>query len=273
MPTDPAKLFEHLRDTAPQLTLPDGRKAWVVEGDLVLDEGQLDEHASRVATAIDRWNEALAGGARADEAARRLVAEQTGGRILRWHPDVVLRYRVARATFPDAALHTRVAAATNQAAADWMAVCGARFEHLAQHDEALALPDECVFEVVYQDSIPGGLIAEAFFPRQPRAERVLRVSALWELTTAYDRVGMLRHELGHVLGFRHEFVSPLVPGGKPVQEPGAPVTAVGAVFDARSCMHYPTAELGDPEFRITPLDAEGARMIYGSPSTLFEYCR
>lgn len=273
MPTDPFELFRKLRERSPRTTLPDGREAWIVEGDLVLDEGQLDEYAAELALRVDAFEAAKAQGTPEDEGPRRLVAEQQGGRILRWHPEVVLSYRVARASFPDAGLHGRVAAAVWEAAQGWMAVCDVRFAWLSEHDEAVARPDTCLFEVAYQEQIPGDLIARAFFPREPRPGRVLLVSALWEQPLGYDKVGMFRHELGHVLGFRHEFVHPAMPGGPLFEEGAGLPIAVGPGFDSKSCMHYPMQGFGDPDFVITPVDAQAAREIYGTPRDRFEYCR
>ncbi|MEZ4252508.1 MAG: M57 family metalloprotease [Polyangiales bacterium] len=50
--------------------------------------------------------------------------------------------------------------------------------------------------------------AAAFFPNQARADRELQVtkSAFTETEGGRTLEGILRHELGHVLGFRHEHI-------------------------------------------------------------------
>jgi hypothetical protein len=78
--------------------------------------------------------------------------------------------------------------------------------------------------------------------------------------------GILRHELGHTLGFRHEHIRP---------ESGAS-TIEGCVedsnwralttYDRASVMHYPQCNGIDSwDLLITAKDAAGAESLYGAP--------
>ena len=65
---------------------------------------------------------------------------------------------------------------------------------------------ELVFTVRHVDA-GGQFIAAAFFPTYPPLRRrVLIDPSYFADDLSFDRVGVLRHELGHVLGFRHEHI-------------------------------------------------------------------
>jgi hypothetical protein len=83
-------------------------------------------------------------------------------------------------------------------------------------------------------------------------------------------IGVLRHELGHILGLRHEHIRP-VPGVNEDEQLCNGSACLGAdyltEYDADSVMHYPEFN-GNPQsaFDITPLDGVGMRKLYGMPA-------
>ncbi|WP_458576345.1 zinc metalloprotease [Aliamphritea spongicola] len=74
-------------------------------------------------------------------------------------------------------------------------------------------------------------------------------------------VGILRHELGHVLGFRHEHTR--AESGTCFEDSEwTPLTS----YDPFSVMHYPQCNgQGDWSLSITKQDAKGASCLYGPP--------
>lgn len=87
--------------------------------------------------------------------------------------------------------------------------------------------------------------------------------------------GVARHELGHILGFRHEH--PWKPGGSTCLEPqssgGAPDLSGRQLtaYDQTSVMHYPQCGgIDGSNYNISALDGEGARQIYGTPVAWYQ---
>ncbi len=102
-------------------------------------------------------------------------------------------------------------------------------------------------------------LARAFFPNSARSSRNILIStsafgsiAPWTLT------GILRHELGHTLGFRHEHTR-LSSTGCYEDAQWRALTS----YDSSSVMHYPQCngtQTGD--LVLTSLDKSGARALY-----------
>jgi serine protease len=149
------------------------------------------------------------------------------------------------------------------AAGAWEAVSDVKFVYVPQQDASCnAANNNVVFDVRPVD-VGGDYLARAFFPNEPRARRnvLIDLSAL-SLTPgqALTLSGVLRHELGHSLGFRHEHTRP---------ESGAcfedsnwkPITS----YDRFSVMHYPQCNGGaDWKLLLTDRDKNGSACVYGA---------
>ena len=115
----------------------------------------------------------------------------------------------------------------------------------------------------------GRFIAAAFFPNDPVSRRLLVIDPSF-FTTSFDKVGVLRHELGHVLGFRHEHIR----SGAPAVCPGEDTTDTIDLskYDPSSVMHYFCGSVGDQKLRISDLDREASQRLYGPPLDQVLYC-
>jgi len=94
-----------------------------------------------------------------------------------------------------------VAAAMAQAGAEWSSATGGavRFVHLSQYDASCSTATPTVFDVN-----PGDFAyAVAFFPDFPRDQRSVLIHPA-TFNGDFPPEGILRHELGHTLGLRHE---------------------------------------------------------------------
>jgi hypothetical protein len=114
----------------------------------------------------------------------------------------------------------------------------------------------------------GDYLARAFFPDEPRAARnVLIDESSFQLDPPPEKlqlVGILRHELGHTLGFRHEHTRP--ESGTCFEDSNwRPLTS----YDAFSVMHYPQCNgQGDWSLILTDRDQHASACLYG-PATGF----
>lgn len=154
----------------------------------------------------------------------------------------------------------------------WMAAADLTYTYVPAEDgNCTARNNRVLFDVNPVDS--GQYVARAFFPNQPRNQRnVLIDDMAFDIDDPiFTLNGVLEHELGHSLGFRHEHVRAdifdipfenwlncvlegfLDPNFRPVTE-----------YDSASVMHYPQCG-GTGTLSITELDIAGARAIYGAP--------
>lgn len=248
---------------------------YVVEGDMLLDEDELFLYA-RHQKEVDKAREAeknmqLAGfGIVGLTDLRGLVGIKQSGKLLRWRDGLTLTYCVLKQTFSELKHYEEVSANMKQATEDWEKTCGVKFEHKAELDESSTIaPNELgVLFTVREINASGSFIASAFFPSDPPSRRrVLIDPSYYEMR--FDKVGVLRHELGHVLGFRHEHIR----SGAPAVCPNEPDddTIDLTQYDPQSVMHYFCGGVGTAELTISALDKIGSQQLYGQPFDVFQF--
>ena len=88
-------------------------------------------------------------------------------------------------------------------------------------------------------------------------------------------VGVFRHELGHINGFRHEHIRAVEPDCRegPVVCTRDGATCQGAEYlteyDVESVMHIPCGGVSVTSWEISELDGVGARILYGMPAAWY----
>jgi len=247
----------------------EGETLYVAEGDTLLNDEQLQiyaevrEQENKAREAAKKADAAGFGTVRLEEAPRGLIASTRNGKIVRWKPGAVLGYRVARATFAGSDAHYQLVVDSMHAAtAEWEQSCGVNFEHLSALDDRAGTALEGALFVVREFDAAGKFIASSFFPSDPVDRRRVLIDPSY-YTTSFDKVGVLRHELGHVLGFRHEHIrneAPPVCPNEPLWD-----TKVLTSYDPTSVMHYFCGGVGTNALKISPLDRKGAQQVYGPP--------
>lgn len=141
----------------------------------------------------------------------------------------------------------------------WSALLGVGFRYVPEEDfRCDALNTNVLFDV--SPSSSSSYFARAFFPDDPRSERRLLITNEAFTTTSGGRdfQGILRHELGHTLGFRHEHIWVACTGESTSE--ARKVTE----YDEFSVMHYPqcrTTKAGG--YRQTETDYRGSISLYG----------
>jgi hypothetical protein len=267
--TTTSELVDLIRANAPRVQLvcpPLGidTSRILVEGDIGLSEDGVLEYAAR------RIEIAEAVSADPDAEKQGLLGIERDGKILRWRPGAKLTYAVWRPSFNTEGEYRATVDCMNAAAGDWQSICGVEFEHVAARDTDADLRfGEVSFPVVRADG-GGDVVALAFFPDDPLDKRVVwAFDGFFGANGAFDPVGVMRHELGHVLGFRHEHIRPEAPA---LFDPESlDHTVEITAYDPTSVMHYLGQGVGDPELRFTGADKAGARHVYGGPHSEFSF--
>ncbi len=147
------------------------------------------------------------------------------------------------------------------AAEAWESVAAVDYIHVAGEDGSCTASNPNVLFDVRPVNVNGQYLARAFFPDEPRSARnVLVDNTSFQLdpTGKLSLQGILRHELGHTLGFRHEHTRP--DSGTCFEDNNwRPLTS----YDAFSVMHYPQCNgQGDWALTLTAIDKSGAACVY-----------
>jgi hypothetical protein len=144
----------------------------------------------------------------------------------------------------------------------WEQVAAVDFVHDAGQDANCTEANTAVVFDVRPVNVNQEYLARAFFPNEPRTARNVLIDES-ALTLPQDEVlqlaGVLRHELGHTLGFRHEHTRP--ESGTCFEDRNwRPLST----YDAFSVMHYPQCNgQGDWSLKLTDKDKSGAACVYG----------
>jgi hypothetical protein len=166
-----------------------------------------------------------------------------------------LTYCVSSGSF--GSRYSTTVSAMSSAAAAWEATAGINFIHSSGYDSNCNQYQTGVLFDVRQTS-DTSYLARAFFPNSSRSGRNVLISTSAFSPSRYSLTGILRHELGHVLGFRHEHTRSTASGCYEDANWRALTS-----YDRYSVMHYPQCNgLNTGDLVLTSLDQQGARALY-----------
>lgn len=156
--------------------------------------------------------------------------------------------------------YNTVVGAMADATRAWEEVADVKFIHvMAEDSNCTANNNKVTFDV--RPVNINAYLARAFFPDEPRAtSNVLIDNSSFELPSGgkLSLTGILRHELGHTLGARHEQTRPQA-GTCFEDNDWRGVTD----YDALSVMHYPQCNgKGDWSLKLTVQDKNGIACLY-----------
>lgn len=229
---------------------PGERGKYIVDGDIAIaDRKHLQEFFDAIQDDVD------------GTANGKLVVNERNGVIDVWTSakKKQLTYCVSDGF---GARKAQVVADMAAATADWEKAANVDFIHVGAQDAACTAGNNNVAFDVNPVNVDGEYLARAFFPNDQRADRNVLIdesSFGLDPNEKLQLTGILRHELGHTLGWRHEHTRPEA-GACFEDDEFRPITS----YDRFSVMHYPQCNGGgDWSLTLTALDRAGAACIYG----------
>ena len=153
--------------------------------------------------------------------------------------------------------YNALVSAMNSATGSWEGAGRINFIHSSSLDSNCSNRSNVVFNV--RRVCTGQYLASAFFPNYSRKSREIKVDCTsFGNISPWSLAGVMRHELGHTIGLRHEHTRP-ESGACFENNQWRALTA----YDAKSVMHYPQCngtQSGD--LVLTNLDKAGAASLY-----------
>lgn len=219
---------------------------YIVEGDLLFDEDEFMYYIEDLSKSTE---------------SEKLVGIIRDGIIVKISNPNNIRYSIIKNSFSDENEYNLMVDYMHEATKNWSEVCNVNFIHEQNKDSILNSndnPNELTF-VVKKFNANGKFIAKAFFPYYAKNRKKVLIDHSF-FTTSFSQSGILRHELGHVIGFRHEHIRSGAPANCPNENTQGIIDLTQ--YDPKSVMHYFCGGVGTKDLKITEIDSIGASIHY-----------
>lgn len=181
----------------------------------------------------------------------------SGGRDVKWTSSQALNLTYCVST-SFGGNYSKVVQAMSAAASAWEGAARINFIHVSSQDSNCTSRNGNVVFDVNPVNAGGRYLARAFFPNSSRSGRNVLIENSAFSSGAPGLDGILRHELGHALGFRHEHTRP---EARACYEDSS--WRALTPYDSGSVMHYPQCNGTNTwQLNLTNLDKQGAASLY-----------
>jgi hypothetical protein len=190
---------------------------------------------------------------------KELTVNRTGDRDDIWpRGRRALTYSIDRRSFASRAESNQVLTDMKNAAAAWVRDCKGCGLTFTFREDPTPSTSEVTF-VVRAFDLPGDYVATAPFPSWGRDRRYVNVDSIYfQIEQPFSGRGVMRHELGHVLGYRHEHLHG-VPGC--AEEDGQWRRVID--YSSTSVLHYLCGGGGSSTLDLDASDKAGHQKLYG----------
>lgn len=155
---------------------------------------------------------------------------------------------------------TKIQNVMDKASRDWMEVANVKFIYLEAQDSRCNKKNNNVVFNVRKAPKRSKFSMRAFFPNEGRSEREVLINEKYVNRSESLLTGIMRHELGHVLGLRHEHIRPAKASSCSGKENN--FYSALTTYDVHSVMHYKKCGGKNPSMEISEKDAEGIAKLY-----------
>lgn len=243
-----------------------GDTLYLLGGDLLMDKSKLANYYSGLEK-MSMYE--------TDDVKLRVPTNRSGTKIIYKWPSRNIKFGILKKTF-DEDQYEMIKTNILKAVEDWKKVCGVNFIYDDKYDNAnkrMTIPPMGFgFMVKREFNMRNKVLATAFLGNDAATLRFIRIDQKYFSDTTYDKVGIMRHELGHAMGFLHEHNHKNAHEScKKILDNERIFAYVKDKYDSKSCMHYICTDnenkivAGTRNLEISEIDSFVAQVFYGPP--------